>query len=306
MAKKRSSEAASSVATAPEAAAGDPSRKARRAHDSEPEGQARLRELRARHPRFHYEAFSRELQEDGLRVQYQFRLESDIFFTPKLKIQGVDAARLAAIPAETLDNLLFHIGMVEVFSYWKAAAPAEIVVHAAALTDEQMAWWLDLLRRGMGEFFYVNKLDWRAPEFVNITNPASVRDRAALPGSDFSSESRSPNPDPRNLVLASGGKDTVVTLELLREAGVSFASLILNPIKAALAVVAEAGCEQPIVVRRSIDPRLLELNQQGYFNGHTPFSALLAFIATAVAALFGHDRVIVSTARSYGCGDKAQ
>ena len=141
-------------------------------------GQARLRELRARHPRFHYEGFSRELTEangePALRVEFRFRLEPDIVFTPKLKIQGVDAARLAAIPTAQLDNLLFHIGMVETLSYWKAAAPAEIVVHATPLNDEQTAWWLDLLRRGMGEFFYVNKLDWRAPDFVSKIGRAHV------------------------------------------------------------------------------------------------------------------------------------
>src|SRR5690349_6449707 len=119
MAKKRSSEASSAVATAPELSASDPPGAAHRGRDSEPEGQARLRELRARHPRFHYEGFTRELREDVLRVQYQFRLEPDVVFTPRLKIQGVDAGQLAAIPAAALDNLLFHVGMVEMFSYWK-------------------------------------------------------------------------------------------------------------------------------------------------------------------------------------------
>ena len=297
MGRKRSTDTSAGVAVGPEPTAKEPPESA---------GQARLRELRARHSRFHYEGFSRELTEaageTALRVEYRFRLEPDIVFTPKLKIQGVDPARLAAIPSGQLDNLLFHIGMVETFSYWKAAAPAEIVVHAAVLNDEQTAWWLDLLRRGMGEFFYVNKLDWRAPDFVSITNPASVRERAAVAIPAALPESRVPSPEPRDLVLASGGKDTVVTLELLREAGRPFDCMLLNPTKAALAVVAEAGKDNkgrhPIIVRRTIDAKLLELNQQGYLNGHTPFSALLAFLATAVAALFGHGRVIVSNERS--------
>lgn len=300
MGKKRSSKSPASALACSESASQE---------TPEPHSQARLYELRARHPRFHYEGYSRELKDDTLRVQFQFRLEPDIAFTPKLKIQGVDAARLAAIPVEQLDNLLFHIGMVEAFSYWKAAAPAEIVVHAAPLNDEQVAWWLDLLHRGMGEFFYVNQLDWRAPDFVSILNPASVRDRAASTSSsrvllsaarDLPSppESRVPSAESRDLVLASGGKDTVVTLELLREAGRPFNCMLLNPTKAALAVVAEASCTQPIIVRRTIDAKLLELNQEGYLNGHTPFSALLAFMATAVAAVFGHGRVIVSNERS--------
>jgi UDP-N-acetyl-alpha-D-muramoyl-L-alanyl-L-glutamate epimerase len=292
--RKRTSQVSAPAHSATDFAAQEPPGR----HREPLSGQARLHELRARHPRFHYEGFSRELRDDVLRVQYQFRLEPDIVFTPKLKIQGVGLARLAALPPEILENLLFHIGMVESFSYWKAAAPAEIVVHAAALDEEQVEWWLDLLRRGMGEFFYINRLDWRAPNFVSITNPASVRERAALSAAADSLEARTARTGSRDLVLASGGKDTVVTLQLLREAGTPFDCMLLNPTKAALAVAAEGGCTQPIVVRRMIDPKLLELNQEGYFNGHTPFSALLAFMATAVAALFGHGRVIVSNERS--------
>ncbi|MSO21099.1 MAG: hypothetical protein EXQ56_11695 [Acidobacteria bacterium] len=302
-------------------------------------GQARLRELRVRHPRFHYDGFqlSHRPDEATLRVEYRFRLEPDIVFTPKLKIQGVDTARFNRLPREALDNFFFHIGLVEMLSYWKAAAPAEIVVHAGVLNAEQIEWWLDLLRRGMGEFFYVNQLDWRAPEFVRIVINASAHSSAlisaattssvAIPTSSVVIQSAardllSPSPGeeqkqvprrsaPRDddsdnggkdLVLASGGKDTVVTLETMRaaqrEGGRAFDCLLLNPTKAALAVVAEAGCTEPIVVRRSIDPKLLALNQDGYLNGHTPFSALLAFLGTAVAALFGHGRVIVSNERS--------
>jgi len=102
----------------------------------------------------------------------------------------------------------------------------------------------------------------------------------------------------KDLVLVSGGKDSVVTLELLREAGRAFDCLLLNPTPAALAIAKQAGCERPIIVRRTIDPRLLELNAQGYLNGHTPFSALLAFLGATVAALGGYSRVIVSNERS--------
>ena len=32
-----------------------------------------------------------------------------------------------------------------------------------------------------------------------------------------------------------------------------------------------------IYVKRTLDQNMLELNRQGYLNGHTPFSALVAF-----------------------------
>src|SRR5687768_5869183 len=144
---------------------------------TEVSGQSRLSELRAKHPRFHYEGFTLTHRDQALRVEYRFRLEPDIVFNPNLKIQGVPVERFERFPRACLENLFFHVGLVEMLSYWKAAAPAEILVHTAgtnaALNADQIGWWLDLLRRGMGEFFYLNQLDWRAPDFVRIVPEAT-------------------------------------------------------------------------------------------------------------------------------------
>jgi hypothetical protein len=116
--------------------------------------------------------------------------------------------------------------------------------------------------------------------------PRSARDDIAV-GANF-----------QDLVLTSGGKDSVVTLELLREAERGFDCLLLNPTQAALDVARQAGCTTPRIASRTIDPRLLALNAKGYLNGHTPFSALLAFLGVTVAVLTGAPRVIVSNERS--------
>jgi hypothetical protein len=51
-------------------------------------------------------------------------------------------------------------------------------------------------------------------------------------------------------------------------------------------------------VRREIAPELLALNQQGYLNGHTPFSAYLAVLGVTCAAVGGYRSVIVANERS--------
>ena len=38
-------------------------------------------------------------------------------------------------------------------------------------------------------------------------------------------------------------------------------------------------------VKRTLDKNMLELNRQGYLNGHTPFSALVAFSSLIAAKL---------------------
>jgi hypothetical protein len=273
-----------------------------------------LQELRQRHPRFVYERYSVSRVGSELRVQFRFRLEPDIEFTPETTIEKVDWAQFEEIPRATIDNLFFHLGLVEMLSYWKAACSPEIVVRAGALSPEQIAWWADLLRNGMGEYFYVNQIDFRAPDLVRIisapragTAPGVIpRSEATrdllLSGSPQEAEKQIPrsarNDIGKSLVLTSGGKDSVVTLETLRAAGQRFDCLLLNPTEAALAISRKAGCTAPIIVRRTIDARLLLLNAAGYLNGHTPFSALLAILGTTVAALGGYRGVIVSNERS--------
>ncbi|MBI2819097.1 MAG: hypothetical protein HYX73_03885 [Acidobacteria bacterium] len=280
---------------------------------------ARFAELRRRHPRFVYERFTLGRAGPGFHAQFRFHLEPDIEFTPEIIIKTVDWARVEEMPRAALENLFFPLGLVEMLSYWKAACSPEIVIRAGSLPPEQIAWWMDLLRRGMGEYFYVNQIDFRAPDLVRILSaPRTIASSAVIP-----SESRagrgttrdlhlnsSPqneekqiarstrNDTAKNLVLTSGGKDSVVTLETLCAAGQPFDCLLINPAQSALDIAREAGCAKPIIIRRTIDNRLLALNAAGYLNGHTPFSALLAFLGVTVAALFGHRRVIVSNERS--------
>src|SRR5262249_17499882 len=53
-----------------------------------------------------------------------------------------------------------------------------------------------------------------------------------------------------------------------------------------------------IIVRRVISPKLLELNDRGFLNGHTPFSAYLALLGATCMLLYGYSNVIVANERS--------
>jgi hypothetical protein len=74
--------------------------------------------------------------------------------------------------------------------------------------------------------------------------------------------------------------------------------MMLNPSSAARKIAARVGSSEPIVIRRTIQPELLELNGKGFLNGHVPFSAYLAFLGAASMLLFGYSSVIVANERS--------
>ncbi len=77
---------------------------------------------------------------------------------------------------------------------------------------------------------------------------------------------------------------------------------MLNPSSAARKIahntVELATQSRSVVVRRSICPELLDLNRRGFLNGHTPFSAYLAFLGAVCLVLYGYSNVIVANERS--------
>jgi hypothetical protein len=257
------------------------------------QAQSKCDELREQYPQFSYDSFSHQRVGNELMLQFRFSIGDELVFEPETVIASMDQSMIDSIDARLLERLVFHLGLVEMLSYWKATCSPRIVIKACSLNADQIAWWTDLLLRGMAEFFYVNQIAFRVPDFVKIEVDSAAGESEVYDGTVSG----------RPLVMASGGKDSALTLQLMQLANARFNCLMLNPLPAALTLVAEAGCRSPIIVRRTIDPRLLELNKRGFLNGHTPFSALLSFLGISCAVLFGYSRVIVSNERSSNEGN---
>lgn len=102
------------------------------------------------------------------------------------------------------------------------------------------------------------------------------------------------------LVPLGGGKDSVVGMELLKQMGCKIIPFVVNPRGATEEVMRVAGFsrEDSIFMHRAIDPMLLELNAAGFLNGHTPFSAMLAFASSFVASKAGIRYIVLSNESS--------
>lgn len=252
-------------------------------------------ELRERYPEFLYEAFHHEWTAEGLRLWFDFRM-GDVVFHPEALIEARPFLS-RDVPAQVLDRMVFDIGMIELISYWKCACPPTVRVLCGALTDEQTAFWRKLYWNGLGEFFYTNGIAESQEGFLQVESEKwkveSVSAAANL------STLHSPL-SASYLVPIGGGKDSVVTLELLRRAGKTIRPLIMNPRGATRECARVAGfpLEEVLVIRRKIDPTLLDLNAKGYLNGHTPFSAMLAFYTRLASVLSGIPNVALSNESS--------
>src|SRR3989338_2273282 len=142
-----------------------------------------LSELRKRHLRFIYHEYKFDLVKDGLRFSFDFEIEPNIHFSPQIEVKGISQDRLQTIGKDVLNNFAFHLGLMEIPSYWKASCSPEIIVSAGQLDEFQQIWWKDLLIRGMAEFFFVNQIDFTAPDFLTFkTDQVSAKRKKVYAG----------------------------------------------------------------------------------------------------------------------------
>ncbi|MDP3994174.1 MAG: UDP-N-acetylmuramoyl-L-alanine--D-glutamate ligase [bacterium] len=245
-----------------------------------------LSELRKKHPRLVYESFDIRQLGRNLHIKFRFVLEPDIVFRPEIVIPTSGSPTGSGMTS-SIRNLVFNLGLIELISYWKAACPREIVIKAGKLNNAQITWWKNLLLNGLGEFFYQNKIDFTTPDFVRIVS--SQHSTFHILHSKIAEG---------DLILAGGGKDSAVTLEILKGLNKRQAVMVLGNVKPAIENARIAGYKNIINVKRTIDSKLLKLNKSGYLNGHTPFSAYLAFLGALAAAIHGYKNVIASNERS--------
>jgi UDP-N-acetyl-alpha-D-muramoyl-L-alanyl-L-glutamate epimerase len=249
--------------------------------------QHKFLELRKKFPFFVYEGYSFDYSDKGLDVVFRFNLAGKYQFSPSLAFPP-SSILVHQVHPDELKNILFHIGMIEMVSYWKAACSPRVIIRNHELSADQVNWWKKLFFNGLGEFFYLNGIHTSRDEFMDITPEGGK----ILPVSGFSLSEGS-------LVPVGGGKDSVVTLELLGDMKGN-TPFILNPRGATMETVTTKGFagDNISVARRTLDPLLHELNAMGFLNGHTPFSALLAFTTVLAAMLAGKKHIVLSNESS--------
>ena len=240
--------------------------------------------FREKYPLFIYESFSYEIDEKGLKIEFTF-INSEHTFKPSLLVEKKDFFSFSHLSKEQLDLLVFHMGMIELISYWKALCSPKVLIKPYALNSKQKEFFTKLYYNGLGEFFYLNGIDVSQNEFLTLENND---DNFTTPQQfDLNDE---------YIIPIGGGKDSVVTLDLLMSANRDIKPFIINPRGATTQCCSMAGFSESetITCKRTIDAHLLELNAQGCLNGHTPFSAMLAFTTLLISALTKRKHIALS------------
>lgn len=232
-------------------------------------------EFRQNYPVFIYEKFEYEIEQTGLKIKFTF-INGEHCFSPTLFVEKKHFLSFSHLSKEQLDLLVFHMGMVELVSYWKAFCSPKVIIKPFALREKQIEFFKKLYYNGLGEFFYVNGINISQEEFMTIENANNT----------YTSPQNFETFD-QYIVPIGGGKDSVVTMDLLLSANRDVVPFIINPRGATVDCCSIAGFsqEKTLTCKRVIDAHLLELNSQGCLNGHTPFSAMLAFTTLLISAI---------------------
>ena len=241
-------------------------------------------EYRLKYPNFYYNGFDIEEYETYIFVTYHFEIEGLMEFNPTLKVPYKDGIKF---DKGLLNEIVFSIGLAEIPSYWKPTCSPNIIIKCGYLDDKRIAWLKKLMFNGLGEFFYRNDIKPNYDDFVNITtcgNKHTFNDTNSYDG---------------YLVAVGGGKDSITSLEILKDMN-NKKAFIMNNRKICFDSANTAGIldKDIINVERLFDKNIIELNSKGFLNGHTPISSCIAFISYLTAYLNGIRYVVLSNESS--------
>lgn len=245
---------------------------------------ASYEQLREKYPLFRYHGYAIHETESTLEIEYHFEIDGLSVFKPHWSFRKSEKHTLCVNNNATLHAMVFALGMVELVSYWKITCSPRVEVLAGALDEKAAAWFKNLYFHGLGEFFYVNDIPLDPDGFMQIVSKGETAEGMPMLHTDLQG----------CLIPVGGGKDSVVTMELLRAQKDTNFCYIINPRGATLNTARIGGYTEDTIlaVKRTLDPAMLELNKQGFLNGHTPFSAIVAF-SGLITAYIHHLRYIV-------------
>ncbi|WP_052951559.1 hypothetical protein [Devosia soli] len=219
-------------------------------------------------------------------ARFSYRL-GDLTFTEILGLPTVAERERAATPAfrKLLDLTAFVLGV----SYFKLRAPFDIAA-GLPLSEAERAFVIDVYENGLGEFYARNDLARFGRLRLSVPDDSVPRKEA-------------PGLAERTLLPIGGGKDSLVSVELLSHVGMDFTPFAVNP-KGPILTSVEAIGREPLYVTRSLDAEMIRLGKEpGYYNGHVPSTAINSMIASLCALLFGYDQIVLSNERSASEGN---
>ena len=235
---------------------------------------------------FEFVGFEKNLEAGEFVFKYKLTTSKETFsFEETLTLPNTQFDK---VPEELLNGILNSLLLILGISYWKLYCPKEIKLNIP-LTSQQAEFWNSVYINGLGEFFFRNKIDFSefnlfSPSIENVEPVKFIREE-------------------KYLLAVGGGKDSIVSGEMLKKESKKFTAFTLGEHEIQNRIV-ELFEVDKITILRKIDPKLLELNKrEDAYNGHIPISAIYHFVGILAAALYNFKYVIFSNEASANYGN---
>ena len=207
--------------------------------------------------------------------------------TETVTIPGAPFA-LDATRAQAVEQAVRLLHLITGVSYYKAAVPNEIRIEGYAIDAATAVLMEQVYVHGLGEFAYRNGLSLHG----RVRFPVAAQAPAPAAAAGLREHA---------LVAIGGGKDSLVSIEALRGAGVEQTVTWIGGSQLIAACAARTGLPT-LNIGRALAPELFEYNRQGAWNGHIPVTAINSAIMVLAALLHGVDQVVFSNERSASYG----
>lgn len=244
-------------------------------------------DLRNKYDTFIYEKYEISYDSDNMNIKFYFNIPGLTWFYPEIRINKKYIIN-DNISEDYLNSMIFHIGLIELVSYFKCTCSPNVIIRAGYVDSEQIRWLKKLYYNGLGEFLYRNNISVSEEDLMKITCECEKKSLSKI---SYVGEG--------NLISVGGGKDSCVSLEILKNE-TNNSCFIINPKIPSLECCSVAGYnnEKIVCVDRILDKKIIELNNEGFLNGHTPFSSIVAFISYLCCYLQNKKNIILSNESS--------
>ncbi len=224
------------------------------------------------------------------RIVFNYKTEFEdkepLFFTETIILPKVPD--ISSVSKGLVDKLLQSLHIMLGISYYKFYCPKKIKL-PYQLSKEDADFWKTVYQKGLGEFFYNNKLDPKiSPKFP--FKKSAVATSCSLKKNE------------KCLVGIGGGKDSIVAAELLKENNSDVTAFFVQTNKKSELVenIIKTVGVKDLKIQRFLDWQVFQKHQ---YNGHIPISAIYAFLGMFAAVLYQYSYVIVGNEHSSNFGN---
>jgi len=231
-----------------------------------------------------------EFVEEKKQVLFHYSFDAVEYFIETITLCDTQSFRKDIDP-KIVENILFHVSIAFGISYYKLFPTKQIIIDSGSITPEQSDYWRNFYIQGLGEYFFTNDIDFRDlchfksdSEIIHTKIGFSLSEKQLLP--------------------IGGGKDSIVSSLLLEKSwNTEITPFIFWKMDSIKQDFLNVYWKKELLIKRSLDTKLFDMNQSGYYNGHVPITGLISFFMTFVCYIYDYKYITFSNEKSADTGN---